>query len=106
MNRTFILNPHLTVDLEALEAFCRAHRIQWLAVFGSALRGDFGDESDVDVLVEFEHGATPGLEFFTLDEEISPMFGDRRIDLGTRKGINRWIRDRVLQEAVVLYDAA
>ena len=44
----------MVVSREQIAAFCRRHRIRRLAVFGSAVRNDFGPDSDVDVLVEFE----------------------------------------------------
>jgi predicted nucleotidyltransferase len=44
-----------------LAAFCRRHGVRRLSLFGSVLRSDFAPESDVDVLVEFEPGQTPGL---------------------------------------------
>ena len=48
------MNPHLSIPRDQLAAFCQDHGIKRLAIFGSALRQDFGPESDVDVLVEFE----------------------------------------------------
>ena len=104
MSITTTALPPLIVTAEQIAAFCRRHHIRWLAVFGSVLRDDFGPESDVDVLVEFEEGHVPGLAFFTIQEELSQLFG-RRVDLGTRKSLSRWIKTRVLNEAMVLYDA-
>lgn len=100
-----MIRSNLTIDRRAIADFCQRHHIRWLAIFGSALRDDFRPESDVDVLVEFEPGHTPGLAFFGLPDELSPLFGDRQIDLITKKAVNRWIRDRVLAEAEVIYDA-
>jgi hypothetical protein len=97
--------PGLSVTTEQIAAFCRKHHIRWLAVFGSVLRDDFGPESDVDVLVEFEPGHVPGFAFFSIQEELSELFG-RQVDLGTKKSLSRWIKARVLSEAQVLYDAA
>lgn len=67
---------------DALADLCRRHHIRRLALFGSVLREDFGPESDVDVLVEFEEGHTPGLTFFGLHEELQKIF-DRPVDLHT-----------------------
>jgi len=86
-------------------AFCRRHGIARLSLFGSVLRNDFTPESDVDVLVEFEPGCTPGLAFFLIQDELAEMFG-RRVDLNTPKGLSRYFRDEVLQEARPLYVAA
>src|SRR5262249_20322115 len=54
----------LAIPTHQLEVFCRRHHIRKLALFGSVLRDDFGPDSDVDVLVEFEPGHVPGLAFF------------------------------------------
>ena len=97
--------PTLPPTREQIAEFCRKHHISWLAVFGSVLRDDFGPESDVDVLVEFEPGHVPGLAFFRIQDDLSELFG-RRVDLGTKKSLSRWIKAQVLSEAKVLYDAA
>jgi|SRR5215213_5862697 len=101
-----MLAQNLEIDFEQLAAFCERNHIRWLAVFGSALRDDFSPDSDVDVLVEFEPDARLGFAFFGLNEELSPLFGGRPVDLVTKSSLNRWIRTRVLNEAQVLYDAA
>jgi predicted nucleotidyltransferase len=46
----------IRVPRKKLEEFCRRNHIRKLAFFGSVLRDDFGPESDIDVLVEFERG--------------------------------------------------
>jgi hypothetical protein len=46
---------------DALAKVCKKHRIQRLALFGSVLKGRARSDSDIDLLVEFEPGATPGL---------------------------------------------
>jgi predicted nucleotidyltransferase len=95
----------LDVDHEALESFCRENRIRRLALFGSVLREDFGPQSDVDVLVEFEPGTRMGLMGLTRVElELTAMLG-RKVDLNTPKGLHHRFRDRVLAEAEVLYAA-
>jgi len=82
---------------------CQRHHITRLAFFGSVLRDDFGPDSDVDVLVEFAPGRTPGLGFIRIQDELSALFG-RPVDLVTFKGLNRRIRDRVLSSASVQYE--
>lgn len=93
------------LPLDAISAFCQRNHISRLAVFGSALRTDFRPESDVDLLVEFEPGQTPGLRFFTLQEELSHMFG-RRVDLNTPDCLSRYFRGEVMTEAKDVYVAA
>jgi len=89
-----------------LVEFCRRNHIRRLALFGSVLREDFGPHSDIDVLVEFEPGHVPGLRFIRLQDELSVLFGGRRVDLVTPKFLNHRIRDVVLRSAEVQYAAA
>jgi uncharacterized protein len=88
-----------------IAAFCRKHHIVRLALFGSVLRDDFTDESDVDVLVEFHPDHIPGFAFFEMQRELSDILG-HRVDLNTPGFISPYYRDEVLQEAEVHYDAA
>lgn len=94
----------LGITRDRLERFCRQHHIRRLSVFGSVLREDFHSGSDVDVLVEFEPGRTPGLEFFAIEEELSSLLG-RPVDLLTRQSITPYLRDSVGSQAQDLYVA-
>ncbi len=96
---------HIDVPTGELAGLCKRHHIRRLGVFGSVLREDFRPGSDVDVLVEFEAGRTPGLAFFAIQDELSELFG-RRVDLNTAQCLSRYFRDRVLREVEILYDAA
>ncbi len=84
--------------------FCKRNRIRRLSLFGSVLRDDFGPESDIDVLVEFEPGHRLGFAFFGLQDELSDMLG-RQVDLRTAKDLSRYFRDEVVRTAEVIYDA-
>jgi len=94
----------IPVDRDKLADFCRKHHIRKLAFFGSVLRDDFGPDSDVDVLVEFEPGHTPGLAFFAMEAELSEILG-RKVDLNTQNFLSRYFRDQVVAEAEVQYAA-
>ena len=100
------MSPRLVIDRAAVRAFCQRHCIARLALFGSALRDDFGPESDVDVLVEFQPGHVPGLDFVSMERELSGLLQGRRVDLVTPKFLNERIREQVLREAEPLYVAA
>jgi hypothetical protein len=91
------------VSQDKIAAFCQQHHIHKLSLFGSILRDDFSPDSDVDVLVEFEPGKTPGLAIITLQQELSALFNGRTIDLRTPQELSRYIRDRVMAEALVQY---
>lgn len=87
--------------------FCRRHYIRRLAVFGSALREDFCHDSDLDVLVEFEPGHTPGLiRLAGMEIELSSLLGGRKVDMNTPLCLSRFFRDEVLAEAEPVYVAA
>ena len=83
-------------------ALCRRHHIRRLALFGSVLREDFTPASDVDVLVEFEPGKSPGLAFITIEEDLSNLVG-RRVDLNTPASLSHHFRAEVLAEAETVY---
>jgi len=93
-------------SLEKIANICQRWHIEKLSLFGSVLRNDFTPESDIDILVEFESGFTPGFfKLYQIESELSDLFDQRRIDLVTPKFINHRIRDRILAEAEVCYVA-
>jgi hypothetical protein len=93
-------------DHRALAHVCREHQIRRLSLFGSALKGTAGPDSDVDLLVEFEPGATPGyLGMAAIEHELSELLGGQRVDLRTPEELSRYFRDQVLAEAEVQYAA-
>jgi len=94
----------VSIEPERLEAFCRRHHVRRLALFGSVLREDFGPDSDIDVLVEFEPGRTPDLfTMVRMQDELGQMLG-REVDLRTPQDLSRYFRDRVVAEAQVAYE--
>ncbi len=88
----------------ALSSFCRKNKIKKLSLFGSVLRPDFRPDSDVDILVEFVPGNKPGfLGLQKMENELSELFGGRRIDLRTAEDLSRYFRARVIKEAELQY---
>lgn len=100
------MSPHLSIDRNAVSAFCLRHHIKRLALFGSVLHDDFRPDSDVDVLVEFQPGHVPGLDFVAIEREFSALLQGRRVDMVTPKFLNHRIRDHILTSAEPLYVAA
>jgi uncharacterized protein len=89
-----------------IAGFCRRHHIRKLSLFGSVLRQDFSPDSDVDVLVEFLPGHTPGyFSLFDMETEFSTLLGGRKADFRTSQDLSRYFRDQVIREASVLYEA-
>jgi hypothetical protein len=99
------MSARINIPKDKIAEFCRHNRIHRLALFGSVLRDDFGPDSDVDVLVEFEPGRVPGLAFFAMQRELSEILG-QKVDLNTAGDLSPYFRKEVLAEAEVLYDAA
>jgi predicted nucleotidyltransferase len=95
----------IQIDRKKIAGFCRRHHVRKLSLFGSVLRDDFGPESDVDVLVEFEPGYVPGLSFLSMEEELSKILG-RKADLNTSGFLSPYFREQVLSEAEEQYAAA
>jgi len=94
----------IKIPHEPIAEFCRRHGVKRLSLFGSILRDDFGPDSDIDVLVEFQPGTRVGLRFFSIERELSALLG-RKVDLNTLGFLSKYFRDEVLAEAVVQYDA-
>lgn len=92
------------IDRKRVAEFCARHHIRRMALFGSVLRRDFRAGSDIDVLVEFAPGHTPGFAFFAIQEQLSELMG-RPVDLHTPGFLSRYFRERVRAEAHVLYTA-
>lgn len=100
------MSAKISVDRQKIAEFCQRHRIRKLALFGSVLRDDFRPESDVDVLVEFNPGATAGfLHLAAMELELSQIMG-RHVDLRTPPELSRYFRDEVVRTAEVQYAAA
>ena len=99
------MSAQIELDRARIGTFCRKHLIRKLSLFGSVLRDDFGPDSDVDVLVEFEPEARVGLiTFGRIERELGELLG-RKVDLNTAGFLSKYFRDEVLAEAEVEYDA-
>lgn len=97
---------------DKIAEFCRRYGVQRLSLFGSILReptaeGGYGfrPSSDVDMLVEFLPGRTPGLLALSgMQIELSEMIG-REVDLRTPMELSKYFRDEVLRGARMLHAA-
>jgi predicted nucleotidyltransferase len=101
------MRPRIAIDRKKLAEFCREWHVTELSLFGSVLREDFGPQSDVDVLVSFDHGAPPSLlDLLTMEERLEALFG-RRVDLLTRRSVeaseNYIRRKAILDSAETIY---
>ncbi len=97
------MSARIQIPEGLLDDFCRRRRIHKLSLFGSVLREDFGPHSDVDVLVEFDPGATVGyFELADMELELSELLG-RKADLRTPAELSRYFRQEVLAAAETQY---
>ena len=96
-------NSRLNIPKEEIKRFCRKHHIRRLSLFGSALRDDFTEESDLDILVEFQSGYVVGfLRMAGIETELSTIL-KRKVDLRTPAELSRYFRQEVLDSAEVQY---
>jgi predicted nucleotidyltransferase len=94
----------LPIAQDVLAQFCARHRIRRLSLFGSVLKGSSRPDSDVDLLVEFEPGESPGLiGMAAIESELSGLMGGKRVDLRTAQDLSRYFRDDVMRTAKVQY---
>jgi predicted nucleotidyltransferase len=94
------MSTALFSDRAALDALCRRRHIRRLALFGSTLKGANGPDSDVDLLVEFDPDAIPGLlAVAEIELELSDLLSGRKVDLRTANDLSRHFRDEVVRTA-------
>jgi uncharacterized protein len=95
----------INFDEAALAELCRRRHVRRLSLFGSILSDEFGPDSDIDMLVEFEPGARVGLiGMGVLHGELSDFLG-REVDLRTPNELSQYIRQDVLDRAKLLHAA-
>ena len=78
--------------------------IKSVAIFGSYVNGTSTEDSDVDVLIDFEPTAVIG--FFALSDikDNFETFLQRSVDLLTPQAISKYFRDEVLEQAEYVYE--
>ena len=100
MNRSKINLPE-----EKISDFCRRNRISRLSLFGSVLREDFNENSDIDVLVEFEPAHVPGfIRLAGMEMELSELLGGHKVDMRTPDELSRYFRSEVMASAETQYE--
>ena len=98
------MNPKVQLDRNAVDAFCQKWRVRELSVFGSAIRDDFGPESDLDFLVSFDPAAPWSLwDFVAMRDELADITG-REVDLVEKEGLrNPYRRKEILTKREVIH---
>ncbi|MEN6378616.1 MAG: nucleotidyltransferase domain-containing protein [Methanofastidiosum sp.] len=97
-------NISFVIPDKKLAKFCKDNHIKKLSLFGSVLTEEFNSNSDIDILVEFEEGLTPGIfKILEMEEELSSFFSRRKVDLRTPNDISRYFREQVTESSEVIY---
>lgn len=102
-----MVTTSMAIPHKEIEAFCQRWRVREFALFGSILRDDFDDQSDVDVMLSFHEQAGHTLfDFAKMGDELEAIFG-RKVDLLTRRSVEKsenYIRRReILRTVQVIY---
>ena len=102
-NQSFAIN----IPDQDIAQFCQHWNVSQFYLFGSVLRSDFTDQSDIDVMVQFQTDAQIGWEIVTMNDELEAIF-QRRVDLTTKQGIEQsdnWLRrQNILDSATLIYE--
>jgi len=93
----------INLPMDEIREFCNANSVCRFSLFGSVTGDNFGPGSDVDVLVEFLPGHTPGLDFFSMQDELAKIIG-RKVELHTPAFLSRYFRDEVMSSSEVVYE--
>ncbi|AFZ53980.1 nucleotidyltransferase [Cyanobacterium aponinum FACHB-4101] len=93
----------INISHHAISQLCQKYHIKKLALFGSVLRDDFTSQSDIDILVEFIEGKTPGFRFIEIQDKLTQLLG-RTVDLNTAQDLSCYFRDEVVNNAQVIYE--
>ena len=94
---------NIPLPMEDILAFCQRNPIRKLSLFGSVLRDDFTEKSDVDFLVELVPNSRVGLfKFIDMQFQLEDMIG-RKVDLRTVNNFPDTLRKHVLESAETVY---
>ena len=89
---------------EKIKNFCKKHNIKKMSLFGSALRDEFTEDSDIDILVEFDKNNIPSFfDLYDMEQELSEFFNGRKVDLWTPNDLSKYFRGEVGEKSEVIY---
>jgi predicted nucleotidyltransferase len=99
------MSMKVDLPMDRIMQICRKYGVAELSVFGSAVRDDFGPESDVDFLYVLSPESMIGWEIVDFRDELADAVG-REVDIVPKNYLHWVIRDRVLAEAEVVFSDA
>ncbi len=87
-----------------ISEFCKRNGIKKLSYFGSVLRENFSETSDIDILVEFDSDSIPTLfDIVGMEQELSSYFGGRKVDIRTPEDLSQYFRQQVMENSEIQY---
>lgn len=100
------LKMHLTIPKKEIAKFCKHHGISYLAAFGSVVREDFNEKSDVDIMIELKRPATL-FDLVEIQEELKKVLKTKHeVDVVTTKGVSPYLIDEINNTSEVIYGKA
>jgi uncharacterized protein len=94
----------IELPIAAIQAYCKKYPIKRLSLFGSVLREDFSQHSDVDMLVEYLPDSSITLfDMAQQEHDLTQIIG-RKVDLRTANELSRDFRQQVIDIAVLIYE--
>lgn len=101
-----LLRKRIRIVDGEIKKFCKANGIKYLAIFGSALRDDFGKESDIDIVIAPKKPITY-FELSDIEEGLKELFRtDRKLDVITQKSVSPLLISEIDKSCEVLYEKA
>ncbi|OFX45674.1 MAG: nucleotidyltransferase [Bacteroidetes bacterium GWC2_33_15] len=92
-------NEILSKLTELKPVLYRDYNVKEIGLFGSYSDNEQNEDSDIDILVEFEKPI--GWKFFTLEKYLEDIF-NRKVDLVTRKALKKQLKDRIINQTLFL----
>lgn len=96
----------ISLNYEGLTAICKKYRINELSIFGSSLRDDFNENSDIDILVSFNKESNVTLfDIMDAEKEFSELL-NRKVDIVEKEALKNPIRkNKILSTREIIYAA-
>ena len=98
------IHDSIEISADRVAEFCDRWKIAEMSLFGSVLRDDFSDESDIDILISFKADAQYGIdEHLEMVAQLEAIFG-RRVDLVTKRSLkNPFVRQSIFSSRKVVH---
>ena len=92
-----------TADRDKVIDICRKNDIYMVALFGSTARGEATESSDIDLFVKLSKPKSL-LSLLKLERKLSQVLG-RKVDLLTEGAVSPYLKERILNDLTVIYEA-